>query len=127
MPTIVPSGSPTVSGPDNFSVQTTGALNNAFGLLLWSNSPDNVPFGGGNLCLSNPSYLFPAQFSGGTPGLQATDCTGTFGNALSQAWFAQNGLLAGTAVYVQYLSRDNGFPAQNNYSLSDGMRFTIGQ
>ncbi len=125
MPTISFVGIPSASGLDDFTLMGSGMLNNSFGVLVWSTAPGNIPLGGGTLCLSGPFYRNPAQFSGGTLGTPGVDCSGTLQDFMSQAWFAQNSLMIGTSVYVQYVSRDQGFAPPNNYSLSDGLRFTI--
>lgn len=124
-PTITWTGTPTLSGADDFVLTCQDALNNSFGVLLWSTTPAAIPFGGGTLCLSSHQFRHPAQFSGGTAGAMATDCTGTFSDFLSQSWFGLAGIASGTTVYVQYLSRDSGFGMPNNISLSDGLRFTL--
>lgn len=124
-PSILWSGAPTLSGPDNFAVRGTAFLNGAFGVLMHSATPDSTPLDGGFLCLANRQLRLPVQFSGGTATPPGSDCTGDYFDALSQAWFAQNQYTAGTTVYLQYLSRDGGFTQPNNVSLSDGLRFTI--
>ncbi len=125
-PTITYTGSPSITGPDNFVVNGVDTLNNAFGILIWSTTPGNVQLGGGTICLSGHVFRHPVQASGGTGTLQGSDCSGTYTDTLSQAWFNQNALTAGTTVFVQYIARDNNYAEPNNYSFSDGLRFTIG-
>ncbi len=125
-PTITYTGSPSITGPDNFVVNSVDTLNNAFGILLWSTTPGTVMLGGGTICLNGHVFRHPVQASGGNGILQGTDCSGTYTDTLNQAWFNQNMLSAGTTVFVQYIARDNNFAEPNNYSFSDGLRFTIG-
>mgnify|MGYP003572095529 CR=1 FL=1 len=124
-PTMTWTGSPTAAGPDDFTVQGIDLLNQAFGVLMVSTTPDSVPLGPGNLCLAGPMYRVPAVLSGGSLGAPGSDCSGAYSNPLTQAWFTQSGYTVGTTVYLQYISRDGGFGPPNNLSLSDGLRFTI--
>lgn len=124
-PTIQWSGLPTAGGLDDFVVTSDDVLNRAFGVLMFSTSPGSTPLGPGTLCLSGQMYRVPAVLSGGSSNPPGSDCSGAYSNPLTQAWFAQHSYAAGTTVYVQYISRDGGFAAPNNLSLSDGLRFTI--
>ncbi len=125
VPTIDFVGSPTLSGPDDFVLTGTNFLNNSFGILIWSTTPGSISLGGGTLCLSGHFYRHPVQWSGGTAGGFGTDCSGTHTDALQQSWFMSNALTVGTTVYVQYVARDGGYNMPNDYSLSNGLRFTI--
>ena len=125
VPTIQFQGSPSLTGPDDYVLTGTNMLNNSFGILVWSTTPGIFSLGGGTLCLAGPFYRHPVQFSGGTAGAPGFDCSGTFADPLTQGWFSGNGLMSGTSVYLQYISRDGGFASPNNYSLSNGLRFTI--
>lgn len=123
-PTITWTGTPTLTGPDDFGVLGTGFLNEAYGALFFSLVPGNIPAGNATICLSGRSLVSVAQFSNGTVGAPGVDCTGSYGESLSQAWMAMAGS-SGTVVYLQYLSRDGGSAPPNNISVSDGLRFTI--
>ena len=125
VPTIDFVGTPSLTGADDFVLTGTNFLNNSFGILIWSTTPGSMSLGGGTLCLSGQFYRIPVQWSGGTAGGIGTDCTGTYSDPLSQAWFNTNLLNSGTTVYVQYIARDAGFGMPNNLSLSNGLRFTI--
>ncbi|MDF1836940.1 MAG: hypothetical protein P1V35_03645 [Planctomycetota bacterium] len=127
VPTIEYAGTPTMTGADDFVLTGTDMLNNSFGILLWSTTPGTLQLGGGTICLSGHVFRHPVQFSGGNGSMQGSDCSGTYSDHLDQAWFSANMLSAGTSVYVQYIARDNNFTEPNNYSFSDGLRFTIGQ
>lgn len=126
-PTIQYAGSPTMTGADDFVLTGVDMLNNSFGILLWSTTPGNFQLGGGTICLSGHVFRHPVQFSGGNGSIQGSDCSGTYTDHLDQAWFNANMMSAGTSVYVQYIARDNNYAEPNNYSFSNGLRFTIGQ
>lgn len=123
-PTITFTGTPTVSGPDDFMITGSDFTNGEFGILAYATSPGSTPFGGGVLCLSGHVLRMPARVSGGSPGV-GSDCSGSFSELLDQAWFASNGMVAGTTVFVQYLARDSGYPGADAVALSDGLRFTL--
>jgi Tol biopolymer transport system component len=124
LPEICASGTPSISGPDNFHVTANYELNNKTGIFLWSLGQNSVPLGGGTLCLHSPITRTPGQNSGGTPGVN--DCTGTYSFFFSQAYMAAHGLGSGSTVYGQYWSRDPFFPPPTNVGLSNGIQFTIG-
>jgi len=125
VPAITFTGSPTLTGPDDFVVRSDQMLNQSFGILFASTTPDAVPFGLGTLCLGGTILRLPVQFSGGLLAPPGTDCSGTYSHPLSQLWFNQNNLTAGTTVYLQYLARDSGFVNPNSLSVSSGLRFTL--
>jgi hypothetical protein len=50
---------------------------------------------------------------------------GQFVFKASQAFFAAKGILPGTTVYAQFISRDSGFVLPNNVGLTDAIRFTL--
>jgi Tol biopolymer transport system component len=124
LPEICASGTPSMSGPDNFNVTAHYELNNKTGIMLWSLGQNSVPLGGGTLCLHSPIIRTPGQNAGGTPGVN--DCTGMYSFHFSQAYMAAHSLGAGTTVYCQYWSRDPFFPPPTNIGLTNGIQFTIG-
>lgn len=125
VPTLVATGSPTLTGADDFNVTATNVLNESAGLFFFGTAPDNVLLYGGTLCVGGTMQRTGVVMSGGTPGSPGADCTGTAPCPVTQAFMASNGWLAGQTVYAQFISRDGGFGPGNNASLSDGLRFTI--
>lgn len=125
VPSIVAAGTASFTGPDDFVVSSSGATNHSVGALFWSATPSSTPFGGGTLCLTAPPLVaFPRADSGGNPGT-ASDCSGAYSTSVTQAWMNANGLVPGTEVFMQYLSRDPGFAGAAGIGLSDAMRFSI--
>ena len=122
-PSISASGAPSLSIADNFRVRAGSVLNKTPGLLAYGFAQASTPFAGGTLCLGAPIVRTAGQNSGGAA--SGTDCSGSFEFHFSQAWFASKGYSVGTQLHCQYWSRDNGFAAPNNVSLTQGLSFTL--
>jgi hypothetical protein len=116
-------GAPSLSVGDNFAITTSGLLNRTTGHMVWSTSRASIPFGGGTLCVQ-PDHFGPLQDTGGnlTP---ATDCSGAIRCPFSIAFLSANGLVPGTRIHCQFVSRDPGFPPPNNVGLTDSIAFTV--
>jgi len=125
IPAIGFSGLPSMTGPDDFFITASEITNNSWGLLTWGSAPAKTALWGGTVCVSGPAYLFPIQRSGGTPGAEATDCTGTYSVHFSQSLMASLGLTAGSSAFTQYVYRDRGFAASDPVGLTEGLTFTI--
>ncbi|MCK6448045.1 MAG: hypothetical protein L6Q99_16755 [Planctomycetes bacterium] len=124
VPQIASSGTPSLSGPDDFFLGANQVLNNKFGVFFWSvTGATAIPFGGGTLCVKMPVTRSGVLSSGGNP--PPDDCTGSYSFHFSQAYVAAKGLGAGDTIYGQFWSRDPGFTAPNNIGLSDALRFEI--
>jgi hypothetical protein len=121
------SGMPSASAGSGFVVNSTNVLNQVFGILFYGkDGPASAPFQGGFLCVRMPLVRTPVQSSGGSP-QPATDCTGSFALDFN-AWIASGqdpSLVAGSAVWAQYWSRDPGFAPPQNTNLSDGLAFAV--
>lgn len=124
VPQMTWTGSPSASGPDNFVLTCREVLPNVAGLLILSPTPGFTPFGPGRLCFAGQIRRRPVQISSNS-GVAGTCSTYIFTDHLTQAYLVGQGFAVGTTVFCQYVSRDGGFPAPNNLSLSQGMRFTI--
>ncbi len=126
VPAMSTLGIPMASGTQAFLLEAQQVLNHKAGMLLFSIAgPNAAPFGGGTLCLLQPVKRTPGQNSGGS--IAGVDCSGTFSFDFN-AWIASGvnpALVAGCTVWAQYWSRDPGFPAPFNSSLTDAQTFVI--
>jgi len=125
VPSIESSGTPSLTGADDFLVTSQQLPNNVIGTLVWGMVPATTPFAGGTLCIASPTLdSFGALFSGGNLG-KATDCSGMLDFDVPQAFLNGQGLSAGTTVYMQFLVRDPGSAPPDNVVLSDAMSFVV--
>ncbi|MCE9592965.1 MAG: hypothetical protein K8S98_02125 [Planctomycetes bacterium] len=122
VPTIGYSGLPRLSGADDFTITATSVLSDKWGMLAWGLAPSAAPFGGGTLCIAAPVFRGPPSSSGGQ-GVQ--DCSGSYTFPLSHAYMAAQGMISGTTVYAQVLSRDPGFSPPNSVGLTDALRVVV--
>ncbi len=123
IPAIAHAGFPSVSAPAAFTISVTQLLPNVSGILVWGSSgPASTPFLGGLLCMQGPFHRTAVQNT-----LGAGSCTGSLSydfNALIQAG-TEPELQLGQQVQAQFWSRDTGFAAPDNVSLSDALQFVI--
>ena len=124
-PTIAAEGFPSPTAPSGYTIRASSVRNQSAGTLVFSlNGRAQTPFGGGTLCIAAPWARTTLQHSGGT-GLPAQDCSGAWQLDFN-AWMASHFTLpAGTLVQCQWLGRDPGFAAPNNWALSNALDFTI--
>jgi hypothetical protein len=124
LPTMACSGTPVLSGSNNFHVLATNVVSHRPGFLYWSPEPDSTPVFGGTRCVGgHGAWRTPWINSGGTLG--QTDCSGSFDFAFSYAYMVSKGVPAGCTLYAQYFYRDPGFAPPNSVGLTDGLRFTV--
>ncbi|MCC6406182.1 MAG: hypothetical protein IT453_03375 [Planctomycetes bacterium] len=123
VPQLAFSGSPSLSGPDDFTLSATQVLNNKFGIVFWGPGATAIPFGGGTLCVKAPIVRTNVQSSGGNP--PPDDCSGDYSLLFSHAYVAAQGLTPGFVVHGQFWSRDPGFAPPDNLGLTAAVRFEL--
>ncbi|MCC6407665.1 MAG: carboxypeptidase regulatory-like domain-containing protein [Planctomycetes bacterium] len=125
-PSMDADGFASASAGSGFVLSAQKVLNKKPGLLFYSSlAAHGSAFQGGHLCAKPPIVRTPVQNSGGSA--TGNDCTGTFVFDFN-AYLAAGGdpsLSAGSNVWAQYWSRDPGFVAPNNTSLTNGTTFTL--
>jgi hypothetical protein len=122
-PLVTWTGSASLSGPDDFFLTASPALNKKVGKFIWGTAPKALPFAGGSLCVKLPFVRGPHLDSGGST--TGSDCTGVYTWHFSQAYMAQKGVTAGSILYAQAWGRDQGFAAPNNSQLSNAIVFQV--
>ena len=122
-PAIGWSGTPSLTGLDNFHITATQVLNQKNGLMFWGFAGGSLPYYGGTLCVQPPVLRTPAQTSNGTP--TGLDCSGTYALAFTQTYMTDKGLQAGDQIFAQFWSRDPGFPGSTAIGLTDGLMVEI--
>ena len=131
-PAISFAGAPSVAAQNGFAVIGYNVRNNKSGLLFYGMTGAAAqPFQGGTLCVASPiRRSTPVNSLGAAP--PANNCSGIY--AIDMNSFAAGQLggtpspllsVVGTVVNCQWWGRDPGFPAPDNTTLSDGLRYTI--
>jgi hypothetical protein len=122
-PLVTWTGSASLTGPDDFFLTASPALNKKVGKFVWGTAPKALPFAGGSLCVKLPFVRGPHLDSGGSA--TGSDCTGVFTWHFSQAYMASKGVTAGAILYAQAWGRDQGFAPPNPSQLSDAIVFQV--
>lgn len=118
-PSIGWSGSPTLTGPDDFVITATEVIGQRIGLLFWGYAPNSAPFQGGFLCVTPPTLRTPSQSSGGS----SLACNGSYSHPFTQAYMTLNALVAGQEIYGQWWMRDPASPSTTG--LSNALTVTV--
>jgi hypothetical protein len=123
MPAIGFYGVPNGDSDDNFRIQASRILNNAPGFLVFGSAANSQHAFGGTICVQGSLVRAPIQWSGGTP--NGDDCSGSFDMAVPASYLHGHGWNPGAVVYAQWWSRDHGFAAPDNVSLTNGLAFEV--
>jgi hypothetical protein len=125
LPTIQGDGYPSVSASTGFDLRATDVASQSNGVLVFgAYGAAATPFGGGTLCVRSP-YRRSAVVSSGGSSPPYSDCSGVW-NLDFNTWLAEHvPVPAGIQIFAQWIGRDSGFAAPNNWSLSDALRFTL--
>lgn len=116
-------GTPTLSGSDDFRIDALGALGGQFGVLVWGYQAAQLPLFDGTQCVGGPLRLAGLGKSGGNAG--GVDCTGSFTLDFTQAYMNAQGVLPYETLFAQWWYRDPGFAQPNSASLTGGLSFIV--
>jgi hypothetical protein len=123
LPSIAFSGSPSASAGSGFLISAANVLNLKLGLLVYSHQAAAASFQGGTLWVGGSIKRTPGQNSGGSP--MGSNCTGMLSLDFNAriASGVDPSLVAGSAVFAQYVYRDP--QGSFGWGLSDALAFTI--
>ena len=113
------SGTPDLSGADDFHVTADSVLENKFGIAFLSREPRNAPLFGGLRCTGGMTLRTAPVFSGSS----GSSCSGTFDIALDQSFLTSWGV--SELLHVQFLFRDPGGAPGEQVSMTDGLRVVV--
>lgn len=109
-----------ISGGGDYSLTVSPLLNQVLAILFYGDSPANLPFQGGTLCIGGALHRTTPTFTGGS--LPPLDCSGSLVHTINDP--AGLDFPSGSVVYFQAWSRDPLDPTGFGTSLSDGIRVT---
>jgi hypothetical protein len=133
-PAIGSSGIPSATAGSGFNVTCANVRNQKSGLLFYkvNGTQTGVAFQGGFLCVGPSGIKRTGATSSGGNALPANDCSGNYSTDMNAFALSAGppipdpGLqVPGNIVHCQQWGRDQGFPAPNNTTLSDGLEYEI--
>jgi hypothetical protein len=125
VPGITAEGYASPTASSGFTIGAEFPRNEVNGTLIFGVSGRiAAPFGGGTLCVAAPWRRTEVLSSGGPP-LPSETCSGAWAIDFNE-WMATHvALPAGLTIQAQWIGRDPGFAAPNNWSLTDALEFTL--
>lgn len=118
-------GTPTLTGPDDFHLGCNELVNANFGVLIWGDTEAEIPYMNATLCVQPPLIRKRIQFTSGNSTSGVVDCSGNLHSGFSQAYMNGRLLFAGTRVSAQYWYRDPDNTDGTGVALSDAVSFTV--
>ncbi len=122
LPTMGFSGTPTLSGTDDFQLHAAALISRQNGILFFGFAAAKAPFAGGTLCVAPPLVRTPPMNSGGSP---PPACDGTFAFPFYQSLMAAQALVPGDTVYAQFWCRDPFHADGTGIGMTDAVAFTV--
>ncbi|MEL6430086.1 MAG: hypothetical protein AAFU73_01025 [Planctomycetota bacterium] len=123
-PALNVAGSASLSDPVPFTVDATNLINQQFSTLMVSTMDrENLPFGGGTLCIAMPFMDTGTQLTGGD--LTGPSCTGTFSMDVNAYLQGGAGFVAGDRIYAQVFYRDPLHPDGTGFGLTEAVDFVV--
>ncbi|MEO6710172.1 MAG: hypothetical protein ABI054_02050, partial [Planctomycetota bacterium] len=130
-PSISSIGTPSATAGAGFLVLGSNVRNNKPGILLYGiTGRSSLPFQNGFLCVAAPLRRSTPLNSSGAP--FGNNCSGIFAIDMNAFALGQLGgnpqpalRVAGTVVDCQFWGRDNGFPAPNDSTLTNGLEYSL--
>lgn len=119
VPQIGWAGSPTLSGPDDFTIEGTRLNGRSFALVAAAPAAAYTSAFGGTICVGAGTVRLGVVATGGTLG----SANGAFALGLDQAELATFG--AGSLVYTQLLVRDPNHPDGSGAALTAALEFRV--
>ena len=118
-------GTPTLTGPDDFHLGCDELVNANFGVLIWGDTEASLPYMNATLCVQPPLIRKQLQFTAGNSSGGVVDCSGNLHSGFSQAYMTGRLLFAGTRVSAQYWYRDPENTDGTGVALSNAVSFTV--
>jgi len=119
-PEVFWSGTPTLTGPDNFHLRAKKVVAGEQGIAFFGLSAQSVPFMNGTLCVGNLVGRGQAVTASG-----AGTCDGRLLWNFRQSKMAAMGLSPGDVLHAQWYFRDTAQTDGTSAGLSDALSFTI--
>jgi hypothetical protein len=118
-------GTPSLTGPDDFYLGCDELVNANFGVLIWGATQADIPYMNATLCVAPPVIRKRLEFTAGNPHGGGVDCSGTLHSPFAQAYMTGWLLAPGMRIHAQYWYRDPGQSDGTGVALSNAVSFTV--
>lgn len=125
VPVLTAAGIASPTATSGYDVVASGVQNHTNGRLVYSaNGAASNPFAGGTWCVNGPWKGSSVVSSGGSP-KPVQDCSGSWTVDMNTVLASKPGPQPGDTISCQWIGRDRGFAAPDNYTLSSALQFTL--